>query len=78
MSKKIILTDDITAARKLREEKFKGLHELVEFIIARIEGRVGDILLTHEQRIAGLIEDFVHTVEERGIRKEDYKILEEN
>lgn len=62
---KIILTDDITAQRKADAKKYAGLRELSEFICKRIRGEIGDILLIDEDRVEGLILDWVKEVEKR-------------
>lgn len=35
-----------------------ALSKLVDFFIARMEGKVGDILLTNDARLEGLIDDY--------------------
>lgn len=61
----IILTDDITLLQQRREFRFKGLRELTDFIIKRVKGEIGDILLTDECRVSGLIEDYAEEVIKR-------------
>jgi len=35
-----------------------ALHKLVDFFIKRMKGEVGDILLTNDARLEGLIDDY--------------------
>lgn len=35
-----------------------ALYKLISFFIARMEGKIGDILLTNECRLKGLIDDY--------------------
>jgi len=62
---KIILTDEITARQKYHELKYQGLQELADFIVKRVQGKVGDILLPDEARVEGLIRNYIEQMEVR-------------
>lgn len=49
------MTDDEIAYETARSTH---IHKMVNFIIKRVQGKVGDILLTHECRIESLIDDY--------------------
>jgi len=51
----LIIPDFPTEYEKARQA---ALHKLIDFFIARMEGKVGDILLTNDARLEGLIDDY--------------------
>jgi hypothetical protein len=58
----------LAADKKLTKEsidKYAGLQELTDWIIKRVRGEVGDILLPMDLRVEGVILDWVKEVEKR-------------